>query len=142
MNLSIVRMEHEHFDKLISQTSIGVAAIALEQAYFSPGSVALCMRVDEEPVFAGGIVNLQWHRGEAWILPTPFFRHHVKTCYKNMRDALPKMAARGGFRRIQATCSIKVSPSLFQHLGFYHEGTLNGFGPNGETCFMYARLFI
>ena len=138
MNIRFVQLNHEHFERLVVPS---VTATALEQAYFSPGSVALCLLADDVPVFAGGIVNMQWKRGEAWMLPTPWFKQHVKTCYKSMLEALPKLAARGGFKRVQATCAISVSPSLFRHLGFYSEGTLNAFGPNGETCFMYARLF-
>jgi RimJ/RimL family protein N-acetyltransferase len=34
-----------------------------------------------------------------------------------------------------------VSIALFEHLGFEYEGTLKHFGPNGETCRMYARFF-
>ena len=135
MNFILVPLSHEHLDRL------GDISHELRQSYFSDGSISYCLLADGQPVFAGGIVNLQWHRGEAWILPTPWFHTHIKTCYKYMVRALPTLAALGHFRRVQATCSISVSPLLFRHLGFYSEGILNAFGPNGETCHMYARLF-
>jgi len=113
----------------------------LLRAYFSPGSAAYCLLNDGEPVFAGGIVNLEWHRGEAWILPTPFFRQHVKTCFRLIREMLPKIAARGGFVRVQAVAADGVCVKLFRHLEFSYEGTLKHFGPLGETCRMYARMF-
>jgi len=112
----------------------------LQKSYLSTGSVGYCLLVDGHPVFAGGVVNLQWNRGEAWILPTPYFRKNIRVCYKYLRDLLPVLFVEGGFRRIQATCSIMVSPLLFKHLGFEYEGTLRQFGPEGETCFMYAKV--
>jgi hypothetical protein len=115
------------------------ATADLRQAYFSRGSASLCLLANGVPVFAGGIVNLKWNRGEAWILPTPFFRSHVKTCLRELRDYIPSLAKQCGFRRIQATCVQGVSAKLFMHLGFEYEGTMKHFGPNGETCSMYSR---
>jgi hypothetical protein len=113
----------------------------LEKSYLSDGSVGYCLVVDGLPVFAGGVVNLQWQRGEAWILPTPFFRKNIRVCYKYLRDLLPVIRVEGGFKRIQATCAVTVSALLFEHLGFGYEGTMHHFGPNGETCHMYAKVF-
>jgi len=114
---------------------------ALARAYFAPGSTSYCLLQDGTPVFAGGIVNQQWHRGEAWILPTPFFRQHVKTCFRILQKMLPKAAAENGFVRVQAVAADGVTISLFEHLGFEYEGTLKHFGPFGETCRLYARFF-
>lgn len=108
------------------------------RSYFTPGSVAFCLLADGEPVFAGGIVNLQWERGEAWMLPTPYFRSHLKTCFHAMKSMLPFMADEYGFRRVQATCIAGQSSSLFRNLGFFHEGSLARYGPNGERCDMYC----
>lgn len=113
----------------------------LARTYMSPGSAAYCLLADGVPVFAGGIVNLQWRRGEAWILPTPFFRAHVKSCFRVVRKMLPEIAMENGFRRVQAVASDGVSAKLFEHLGFCYEGTLKHFGPLGETCRLYARFF-
>jgi hypothetical protein len=113
----------------------------LARAYFSPGSAAYCLLLDGVPVFAGGVVNQEWHRGEAWILPTPFFRQHVKTCFRIVQKMLPEIAAEKGFVRVQAVVSDGVSIALFEHLGFAYEGTLKHFGPLGETCRLYAKFF-
>lgn len=118
----------------------------LERSYLSQGSVGYCLVVDGLPVFAGGVVNMQWHRGEAWILPNQFFRNNIRVCYKYLRDLLPVLFVEGGFKRIQATCSITTSTLLFKHLGFEPEGVMKHFGPNldrdpnGETCHMYAKV--
>ena len=135
MHCKIVRLNHEHLDRL------GVNNPELRQAWFSDGSLSYCLMCDSLPVFAGGVVNMQWRRGEAWLLPTPWFRSHIKTCLRKMRDVLPVLAIEGNFKRIQVTCAITVSPLLFRHLGFCSEGVLKAFGPNGETCHLYARLF-
>lgn len=111
------------------------------RAYFSEGSVAWCLLDNGKPVFAGGIVNLKWGRGEVWILPTPFFRKHIKTCFRKMLECLPEMVKCGRFVRVQATCVEGVSAAWLRIFGFTREGTMRKFGPNGETCDMYSRIF-
>lgn len=111
------------------------------RAYFSPGSAAFCVLSDGEPKFAGGIVNLQWKRGEAWILPTPFMRSHLKTSVRLMKNYIPLLAEGYGFHRVQATCLKGISTSLFQCLGFSYEGLMKKFGPDGEDCDMWSRTF-
>ena len=121
--------------------AVATVTLDMERAYFSPGSVAYCLLADGVPVFAGGVVNLLWHRGEAWMLATPWFRDHWRVCFKKMVSIVPTMAKDGKFKRVQATCSVMMSTRLFTHLGFAYEGTMKCFGPNGETCYMYARIF-
>lgn len=135
MNVEIVPLTAEHLDRLPLPCGLD------RRAYFSEGSISRCVLADGEPVFAGGIVNLMWNRGEAWILPTPFFRQHFKSCYRLMRDAIPHMAFRGRFSRVQAVCACGTSSILFRHLGFNYEGRMSRFGPNGEDCFMWAKVF-
>ncbi len=135
MKIEIVPLKPKHLDTLFRE-----ATPEIRKAYFSQGSASLCLLADGEPAFAGGIVNLQWNRGEAWILPTPFFRRHVKTCLRELRDYLPVLARQQGFVRVQASCMQEVSARLFQHLGFEYEGTLRKWGPNGETCTMHSRI--
>lgn len=135
MNVEIVPLTLTHLSRLPLPPGLD------RRAYFTSGSIARCVLVGGEPKFAGGIVNLMWGRGEAWILPTPFFYSHLKSCYRIIRDAIPHMAFRGKFARVQATCIAGRSGNLFRHLGFDYEGTLRSFGPNGETCDMYARVF-
>lgn len=135
MNVEIVPLTYAHLDSLPLPEGLD------RRAYFTAGSVARCVLSDGEPVFAGGIVNLMWGRGEAWILPTPFFRKHFKTCYRLMHDAIPHMAVRGKFARVQAVCACGSSTVMFRHLGFNHEGRMAKFGPSGEDCFMWARTF-
>lgn len=135
MNLEIVRLTAAHLERLPLPKGLD------RRAYFSSGSAAFCVLHEGEPVFAGGVVNLQWNRGEAWILPTPFFRSHLKSCFWAMREFIPFIAEEFKFRRIQATCLEGISSSLFRHLGFTFEGTLAKFGPAGETCDMWARTF-
>jgi hypothetical protein len=138
--MELVDLNIEHLETLLSGAP-ELLHHQLQRAYFSPGSVACCLLVEGEPVFAGGIVNLQWGRGEVWILPTPFFKSHVKTCFRKMRERLPKMVEDGRFVRIQATCVKGTSAAWLRVFEFVFEGTLKKFGPNGETCDMYARIF-
>ena len=140
MALETVVLEPEHLAKLIENVPASMSEM-LGRAYFSPGSAAYCLLQDGVPVFAGGIVNQQWQRGEAWILPTPFFRGHVKTCFRIMKKMLPQIASGNHFGRVQAVAIDGVSVVLFEHLGFEYEGTLKRFGPSGETCELYSKIF-
>lgn len=139
MRYEVVPLKPEHIDKLLAGSAIPVGLD--RRAYFSPGSAGCCLLVDEVPVFAGGIVDLQWSRGEGWFLPTHFFYTHVKTCLRSLREYIPRLAAEGGFRRLQATCIAGVSSTILKHLGFTFEGTMAKFGPSGETCDMWSRTF-
>jgi hypothetical protein len=143
MALETVVLTPEHLAKLIEGAPEPLVSMAdmLGRAYFSAGSASYCLLQDGDPVLAGGIVNQQWHRGEAWILPTPFFRSHVKTCFRLMKKMLPQLAVDYGFVRVQAAAVERVSVSLFEHLGFEYEGMLKRFGPGGENCRMYAKIF-
>jgi len=141
MEYTLTALSPEHLDKLLSQMQLPVDAFSLRMAYLSAGSVSYCLLNGDEPILAGGIVNLMWHRGEAWLLTTPFFRKHLRECYKYVKSTLPRMAREGKFKRVQATCAVIMSTVLFDHLGFEYEGTMKCFGPSGETCHMYARLF-
>jgi len=141
MTYQVVRLNSDHLDKLLPQVQLNVEREDIEKAYFSEGSIAYCLLADGEPVFAGGVVNGQWNRGEIWMLPTPFFRSHVRDCYRRIKDIIPLLAIEGGFKRVQATCSVMISTRLFEHLGFEYEGTMKCWGKNGETCHMYARFF-
>jgi len=134
MECKVVPLTQEHLASWDIPTEV-------KRAYMSPGSLAYCLLADGEPVFAGGVVNLHWSRGEAWMLPTEWFHNHVRTCFRFIKQMVPEMAKVGQFKRLQATCSIMISTNLFRHLGFEYEGTLKQFGPNGETCHMYARIF-
>lgn len=138
--MDIAPLTHENLDTLLREADPHVTA-ELHKAYFTEGSLPYVVLVKQQPVFAAGIVNLQWKRGEAWMLPTPWFRNHVKTCLKLLIRTLPSLARNGGFVRVQATCVEGVSAKLFYHLGFRYEGTLQKFGPNGEVCRMFARIF-
>jgi hypothetical protein len=137
--MEIAALTPEYLDRLLEGAPPPLAQVG--RAYFSPGSVSLCMLREGEPVFAGGIVNMMWGRGEIWVLPTRFYRCHIHSCFRRMLQVLPGLVKSGGFRRVQATC-IHGSPGKWLRVfGFDYEGTLKKFGPNGETCDIYARIF-
>lgn len=132
MSFELANLKIAHLEKL---------QVPFQESYFSRGSAAYCLLADGDPVFAGGVVNLQWNRGEAWITPNAFFHRHLRFCFRLLKNMLPEIAASKKFRRIQAVCSVDVSGKLFLRLGFEYEGTLECFGPLGEQCRMYAKVF-
>ncbi len=135
MDCKVTALSLEHL------TALGITDVDLRRSYLSSGSVSYCLLADGQPVFAGGVVNMQWKRGEAWMLPTPFYHRHTLICLRYMWRLMPILSIEGNFKRIQATCAINISTTLFQWLKFKYEGTLEHFGPNGEQCHVYARLF-
>jgi hypothetical protein len=138
MKYEIVPLQFDHLDVLLGSMDPSLFD-ELRQSYFSQGSSAECLLADGVPVFAGGIVNAKWKRGVAWMIPTPFFRSHLLTCMRAMKKRFPMMAR--GFVRVQAECVQGVSASIIFRLGFKYEGTMQKFGPNGESCRIFARIF-
>lgn len=135
MSLEVVRLTTAHLSQLPFPKGID------PRAYFSKGSAAFCVLDEGKPVFAGGVVNLEWNRGEAWVVPTPYLKSNLRKCLFLMQQFIPYIAHNFKFRRVQATCVSGVSTKLFKHLGFDYEGTMAKFGPNGETCDMHCRTF-
>lgn len=82
MNIDIVPLTAAHLEILPLPEGLD------RRSYFSKGSAAYCVLADGVPVLAGGVVNLKWRRGEAWILPTPFFRSHLKTCFLDRKSVV------------------------------------------------------
>jgi hypothetical protein len=141
MVTKVVGLNTGYLAKLIQGSEIEKLEEELRLSYFSKGSVSYCLLANGEPVFAGGIINMGFRGGEAWMLATPFFHENVKICYRTLRTMIPKAADVGGFKRVQAVCTVMTSTVLFKHLGFEPEGLLKRFGPNGESCHLYARFF-
>ena len=138
----VVDLQLAHLHKLLALPPGGpVTPETLVRSYFSEGSASYCLLADGEPVFSGGVVNMQWNRGEAWITPNNFFHRNLRICFRTLRKMLPEIAASHNFHRVQAVCSADVSGKLFLRLGFEYEGTLKSFGPFGECCTMYAKVF-
>ena len=147
MKTELVALKPAHvqqsIDRNLSEGRAQLTGVSVEElvcAYLSQGSTAYCLKIDGIPAAAGGIINLNWHRGEAWLLHSSQFDGHVKTVLKLMRQLLPEIAQRGNFRRVQATC-FGVPTALLKHLGFEPEGIMQRFGPNGEPAMMLARMF-
>jgi hypothetical protein len=141
MVTKVVPLNSEHVAKLVAGTPLEDLKEALKESYFSKGSVSYCLLANGEPVFAGGIINMGFRGGEAWMLPTAFFHSHLKICYRVLRSMIPHAAMLCGQKREQANSTVTTSTILFEHLGFKPEGVLKHFGPNGESCHLYARFF-
>ena len=109
-------------------------------AYMSPGSIGKTMCFNGNPVACGGIINIGWRRGEAWILAGPQVNDCKKSFIGFAKQLLESMAIEKRFRRVQATCH-ENSSHLFDILGFKHEARLHAFGPIGESVEIYYRLF-
>lgn len=112
----------------------------LLEGYLAEGSVGRTVMLEKTPVLCGGIVNLGWRRGEAWVYHTKEFRKHLKSLYKILREEFYYMAKIGSFRRVQALV-FYGNGVLLEHLKFEWEGRMRCVGPNGEDAELFARIF-
>lgn len=106
---------------------------------------AFTIFIEEEPITCGGIILLPCQKGEAWLISSKTVLNIKLFLYKSIKNYLSSMTKENKLRRVQALCdpSFKKGISLLKHLGFENE-TPNGmkkFGPNGETMFMFAKIF-
>jgi hypothetical protein len=113
----------------------------LIEAYLSPGSVALTILADDIPIACGGIINQDWHNGEAWLLTAIEFGYYRKTAYRFVKEALPLLAQMGDFKRVQAHSYDREQCAIFKHLGFQFEGVIRRFTWNNRDAFLFSRLF-
>jgi hypothetical protein len=104
-----------------------------------PGSQAMTL-LDPDPVVIGGIINMGWNRGEAWLEKAADYKIR-KDAFRAIRHFVDKLAEIGGFVRVQASSYQSDKCALFRHLGFIYEGARACYGPNRETSYLYARVF-
>jgi len=110
-------------------------------AYLSPGSVALTLMCLHTPVMCGGIINLGWKRGEAWVLISSLFYKFRLSAFRELKKGIPTMAEKNGFCRVQAVSVTEENEKWFQCLGFEREGVLKAYGPANQDVIMYSRIF-
>jgi hypothetical protein len=142
----LVEFEEEHARVIfeVNEAAGKTSALPVEEvikAYTSKGSVGVTLLCKDVPVASGGIINMEWNRGEAWLLTTPTFWCSLKTTYYFVRKTFPILASLGGFIRVQATSFNPNYCALFRHLGFAKEGTLAAYGPHRENAILYSRIF-
>jgi hypothetical protein len=110
-------------------------------AYMSPGSHARTLTVNGMPCASAGIINLGWRNGEAWLLDGPYTILHPIALVKAVSKGMLDLAKIGDFRRVQATCFTEAREKFFRLLGFDYETSLRSFGPQGQTAYIYSRIF-
>jgi len=115
----------------------------LIQAYLSPGSFAFTLLCNSEAIVCGGIINLDWNNGEAWLLNSAEFHNYPKTAFEYTKAGLALLAKQGKFKRVQAHSFLEHSNCvLLKHLGFTMEALcLKNFGPLGENVSLFAKIF-
>lgn len=145
MKVEEVPFQIEHALTIIEiNKSIGIGepmpTPEMVKIFVTPGSHAFTLLINDYPIACGGVVNMMWSRGELWLLIAPQFHDHLKTAYKHIKEAVPKLARLGSFRRIQAVTYDHCS-SLLNHLGFDKEGLMKCFGPQGQDAVLYSKIF-
>jgi hypothetical protein len=148
MKHEIVPLQECHLKEILSRNEScgihvppGLTVASLLEAYMSPGSIATCFLLDGKPAAIGGVINLQWHRGEAWLLVAQDMRKHFRAILRTSGELLQAYAELLKLHRLQAVSYWNESRKLLTLFGFNPEGTLKRYGPQGEPAVMYARFF-
>jgi hypothetical protein len=144
--IEVVDFTAEHAETILSLRELYGMPIdypgnKLIAAYTSPGSFARTLMRNNMPIASAGIMNLEWRRGEAWLLDGPYTQLHPFALVKAISRGMLELASIGEFRRVQATCFTEARERFFKLLGFEYETSLMSFGPQGQTAYIYTRIF-
>lgn len=105
---------------------------------------AYTLLLDGVPVACAGVIFMGWSRGEAWTLLSPEIKNHPRLIFSQVKKNLEKIIAENGLRRVQAIVleGHEEGKVFLEHLGFKIETPhgMKGFGPNGETFYMFGRV--
>ncbi len=88
-------------------------------AYLSKGSIGYTLLADDVPVGCAGIINLNWQRGEAWLLISSLFFQYKKTCLKIIKRMLILMVKTMKLKRVQSCINVEFNEGclFMEHLG-------------------------
>lgn len=98
--------------------------------------------IDGEIAAIMGVALLWPGVGEVTMIPSELFYKHIRSCVKLTRELIALAADTYRLHRIQGT-TLESCPKhgrFLAFLGFQHEGTMHGYGTNGENYLMYAYV--
>ncbi len=103
---------------------------------------AYTLVVDDEIVLCGGIMLIEWGRGEAWTLFADSFKKYPIACFRACKYVIDKVSKANHLRRVQAIVppGLNGGRQFAERLGFEKEGLLRSFGPNGEDYLMFSKI--
>lgn len=97
---------------------------------------------EERVIGCGGVHEFWPGVGEGWAVFCVRIGEFKRELLRYSREYLDVIMDEGNFRRVQATAQAAwpEACSFLERLGFVREGTLRGYGPEGEDHIMYARV--
>ncbi len=110
--------------------------------YYEKFGPALTGRVDGNILACGGMVIERPGLGNIWLVPSVHVQTHRKSFHKTVLRLFGKVLDNYSTRRIQASVlkGSAVDVRWIRRLGFRFEGTMAGFGANGEDYDLYALV--
>lgn len=97
----------------------------------------------EGHLIAAGGVHFYWPGvGEAWTFMTSYLHKYRFSIHKHTARALDIIMNENSLYRVQAVvdASHKAAVSWIETLGFYREGLMKKYGPDGRDYYMYGRV--
>ncbi len=120
---------------------------------FDPDAMALCLAgragpkwalvdVDTTPLVIGGYEMLREGVWQDWMIGTEdAWRNHWRSITKHCKRLMDLMLEKEAHRLQTVALADRVmAHKWFGALGMKCEGTLRGYGVNGEDCVMFARV--
>ena len=105
---------------------------------------AYTLMADGQPVACAGVVEKEWHKGEAWALLSRSAFNFKLAMVRAMKKGIQEVVDSRRFRRIEAVADVNhgMARELLEALGFTCDTPkgMEKYGPNGEKSFLYARV--
>lgn len=111
-------------------------------AYALRPGPAWVLTADNEPIVIAGFDMLRPGVWQDWMFSTPVaWEKHWRTVTKYCRKTMDAMLQSGAHRLQCVSLASRIhAHRWYRPLGLVLEGTLHGYGVNGEDAFMFARL--
>ena len=96
--------------------------------------------IDDKVAMCGGAI-IKEEVGEIWMIPSPVFYKHIKTCIKCCLHILVWGIKHYKVKKLQALIKEgdKEGRRWAEHFGFSLEKRLESYGPNKENYGLYVR---
>lgn len=129
--------------KYVALTHLSNEELGIYANNFYVDGFSFTILVDAHPIGCAGIVPLWQGVAEAWCLFSGEVYEYPVFLHRSVKERLPVLAKKGGFRRIQATVKADFlnAHKWIKRLGFVSEGLMPRYGPDGQDHVRYSKIY-
>jgi RimJ/RimL family protein N-acetyltransferase len=106
------------------------------------GGPAYTLKISNRIVGSGGLVCMDAHKAEAWLMLSTLFYKHKHIAIRTLLRKFDELIDEYQFKRIQALVppGFTEGQRFIEWLGFEKEGTLRKFSHENEDMIMFAKI--